>query len=77
MPADANIPCHSDPYPFDEVLDAHLNSKHYFRAVKMAKDVCGGCDFQAACLRENATEPGVVAGMTEAERKKLRSEAVA
>ena len=75
MPADATIPCHQDPWPFDMVLEARANTVGEALAIKNAKAVCAGCSFKADCLKENEFQPGVWGGLSEAERKQLRKKA--
>ena len=63
-------PCSGNPAPFDAALDRTAGPA-YHAAVKECKALCGTCDpgYKAACLAANRDEPGVIAGLTRAERR--------
>lgn len=79
MTPDINIPCRQpkNRRAFDTVIDLTNNgnpdSPNLMRAIRAAKEACGGCNFQIECFRVHGAdlELGVVAGLTDSERAQI------
>lgn len=68
-PESYESPCQRRPYPFDLAIDRDNPA-----AIQACRDLCRSChpDHARKCLEDNVLAAGVVAGLTLAERTRLR-----
>ena len=69
MPPDVDLPCVPAVHLFDAVAAAAQNSNRHARLARECAAICKTCAHREPCLRDNANAPGVVAGLTEKQRK--------
>ena len=67
--SDEPTPC-ADAWPIFDTLIDHAGGPAYRGALRVAKQMCGGCPIAATCLRENAEEQWAQA-VVRPERKKV------
>jgi len=75
MPHDLPLACITNREPFDAVIDMHYGREHspkQLRIIQAARDICGSCDYRLRCLAEFSEGAGIIAGLTEGERARLR-----
>jgi hypothetical protein len=67
---EARPACAGMPLPFDLVIDKE-GGKAYQSALAECRRICARCPISEACLEVNRDHPGVIAGLTLAERTRV------